>query len=243
MKATNTRKTPKYKVLLRLRETVFGQKKIIQFKKKKWGQLKKRVHNFIRRTKVKTQNHRISRLTRYAKRLKNTFRTELYNKQRINLFYGNLKENYFKKVVRKASSQSRILKKSIFRNKEDLFISYFESRIDSILFREGFFLSLREIRQVLSNGHVFVNKKHILNGNFILKEGDIISFSPALIAKVIKVNLKTWRKKRFIKLYPSYLEFNLKIFTIALVEPVTITKLRQFFPFWLNLKTMFHRYS
>lgn len=240
--STNKRYRPKYKSFFRLRENVTGSKKIFKLRKKKWIRLFKRYHFFKKRIKLRNYNHTISHLPRYSKRLRNNFREELYTKQRISGFYGILKEIYFKKIIRKSFSKSKILQKSVFRKREDLFISYLESRIDSLIFRSGFFLSFREIRQVLTTGNILVNNNKILTGNFILKEGDIITFSPSL-RKIIKTNFRDWNRYRHVKIYPSYLEINFKTLTIVLVEPITITKLKHLYPYCLNLKAMFYRYS
>jgi ribosomal protein S4 len=242
MNLINKRYKPRYKSFLRLRENITGSKKIFRLRKKKWIRIYKRYMFYKRRIKLRNYNHKISQLTRYVKRLRNNFRTELYNKQRINIFYGVLKEKYFKKILRNASSKSKILQKSLFRNREDLFISYLESRVDSIILRSGFFLSFREIRQVLSNGHVSVNNKKILTGNVIIKEGDIIRFSPPA-RKRIQTNIKYWFAYRFLKTRPSYLEINFSTLSIVLVSPININKIKHLFSFWLNLKTMFYRYS
>jgi len=242
MKLINKRHTPKYKSFLRLRENVTGDNKFLKFRKKKWVRLVKRSQTFNRRIKIVNYNHRISYITRYAKRLKNNFRTQLYNKQRLSIFYGKLKERQLKKSIRAAFFKSQVIQKATLKKKEDLFISFLESRVDSIIFRTGFFSSFREIRQVIANGHVYVNNKQILSGNNLLKKGDFITFSSP-VAKLIDKNFKLWRNKRLIKIYPSYLEVNFKVLTIVLIESITLSKLQQFFPFWLDLKTMFHRYS
>jgi len=226
----NKRYKPRYKSFLRLRENITGKLSFLKMRKKKWYRLKRRFQTFRRRIKIINFNHKISHLAKYSKRLKNNFRNQLYNKQRLNTFYGKLKERQLKKKVKEAFSKSQAGQEFVFKKKEDLFISSLESRVDSILFRVKFFSSFREIRQVIANGNVFVNKTTILNGNFALKKGDIITFSPSL-AKVINKNFKIMQKKALPKVIPSYLEINFKILTVVLVESITIAKLQQFFPF------------
>jgi len=232
----------KYKSFLRLRENVLGNKKIFKFQKKKWVRLKKRLRSFVRWIKVKNYNHRVSKLSRYAKRLKNTYRTALFNKQRLNFFYGKLKERQLKKVIRRTRSSKKIRSSSLFLKKEDLFIGYLESLLENVLLRSGFFISAKEISQILVKGHVLVNSRQVVNGRVILQEGDVISFSPKL-RFIINTRLKRWRGQRFLKVCPPYLEINFKTLRIVLVEKIRLVRLQQFFPFWLDLKTIFYRYS
>jgi ribosomal protein S4 len=54
------------------------------------------------------------------------------------------------------------------------FLKIFESRLDVILLRCKFGLTMRFIRQLIAHGKVFVNNKQATIKSFILKSGDII---------------------------------------------------------------------
>ena len=56
-------------------------------------------------------------------------------------------------------------------------MNFFENRVDFILFRSKFGLTIRFIRKLISNNFVFINDKTVNNKSFILRYGDFIDFS------------------------------------------------------------------
>ena len=78
----------------------------------------------------------------------------------------------------KISSLKKGLKASSGKITKDLLLNFLVKplfRIDILLSRLHFFSSSYQARQFISNGFVKINGKKV-NGNFLLKKGDIISF-------------------------------------------------------------------
>ena len=181
------RHKPFYKSFFKLRENVTNNLKLRSFKKKKWTYLVKRLTIFNRK-RIKLLNHNVFHISKTTRRLKNTYRTQLYSKQRLSIFYGKLTEKRVKLLVRQASNDR--LTMSHTRMKEDLLISKLESRLDTLLFRTGFFSTFRSIKQVIICGNVYVNNKKVKIASFLLRAGDLITFSKS-VKKVVQKKLNS----------------------------------------------------
>jgi len=109
----------------------------------------------------------INLLLFFSKRYKQT----IENNKSFKLFYGNFTKKYLKHAVKKTKPVSNQINRKIY------FTEFLESRIDVILLRSHFVLSIMNARQLISHGHVFVNKKRVEDAHFRLKEGDTVTFS------------------------------------------------------------------
>ena len=87
--------------------------------------------------------------------------TMLSAKQRLNLFYGQIKEKQFHNFYKKA--------KFYEGNQTMNFVKLLERRLDVILFRAKVSPSFHEIRQLIQHGHVKVNDKVTKTASFLLK--------------------------------------------------------------------------
>lgn len=237
MKINKSRYKPKYKHFLNLRESINGNPKLFKFKKRKWKNLIQRLTSFRRKRYTKKYfSHTGYQITRNAKSLKNGFRLGLATKKRLKFFYAKFSENQFKAKFKEASLDAK--KTPGYGRKEDLLISRLESRLDSIFFRSYFLSSFRHIRQLISHGKVFVNGKKMVNYDYLVKPGDVITLDPK-IHFLIKNHLLQLNTERLV---PSYLQISYKTLSIVMVQKISIFDLCQLFPFWLNLKTIFHNY-
>jgi small subunit ribosomal protein S4 len=54
-------------------------------------------------------------------------------------------------------------------------LEYLESRLDSVLFHLGFAVSRGAARQLVSHGHITVNKKKVRSPGYLVKKGDIVA--------------------------------------------------------------------
>lgn len=79
--------------------------------------------------------------------------------------------------IKKYQLRSLFYKKKLY-SKYEFFLTRLNSRLDTILVKTGLFSSLASLNQFLQHEGVLVNNKFIYEGNFILKENDIISFNP-----------------------------------------------------------------
>ena len=158
-------------------------------------------------------------------------------KKRLKLFYGNPTEKYFKRQFQIAAVEAKLTRN--VRRKEDLLVSNFERRLDSILFRCHFSRSFRQLKQIISHGNVLVNDKTIVCAKYSVKLGDIITLDPK-VHSFIKKNVI---KSNFWPFPPSYLQVNYKTFTVIIADDISISHFSTSFPFWLNLKNIFYNYS
>lgn len=140
-----------------------------------------------------------SRGLSYQTRCKNNLRVL----KRFRLFHGGLSRPY-------VASLTKIAPKNKFRKVSSLFLEFFESRLDTVLYRSKFAFSVRNARQLILHGKILVNNKSIKTKSYVLRPGDIITI-PFMYFNLIKTNIK-----RSVKLPvpPKYLTINYKTLQI-----------------------------
>ena len=92
--------------------------------------------------------------------------TQLEAKQKLKFYYGNMNERQFRNVYRKA------LKKR--GNTTENFIGLLERRLDTVIYRAKFALTVISARQIINHGHVKVNGKKVNIPSFLVTEKDTI---------------------------------------------------------------------
>jgi len=230
---------PLYKQFIKLRENVQGRKKLLKFKKQKW---EKFIHFYKRKLKrykkfkPNDQTQYIvskfpSRGNSYKKRFKNT----LDAFKRFKLFYGGLPKKYIKKNIIK-TIKKKPNKKCI--NFYLTFLEQLEQRLDTVLYRSKFSISLRNARQLIVHGKVFVNNKPIKIPSYALKQGDLIKINPKFCS-LIEKNIKN---SDVCPIPPKYLSINYKTMEIIINENIKQTNISINFPFYLNLEKILVNY-
>nr|QIC54968.1 ribosomal protein S4 [Cryptophyta sp. CCMP2293] len=137
-------------------------------------------------------------------------RFSMYNllikfKQCLKNFYTNIHEQKFKGMFKLCM---RSWAKTL-----DKFISFSESRLDVILYRVGFVLSLHQARQFINHGHLLVNDIRVYLPSTKIYRNYLISFS--------KNNI-VFKRAMFLNIYSrlcyrstlSHLEVNYKLLNI-----------------------------
>jgi ribosomal protein S4 len=164
---------PLYKQFINLRENVQDRKKLLQFKKQKWSQLinnSKRKLKRYRKFKPKDQTQYI--VSRYPNRgtsyKTSRYRNTLQTYKKFKLFYGGFTRKKIKFFVKKTLEKKG-------GDKNLLFLKFFESRLDTILYRAKFSTSIRNARQLIVHGKVLVNNNRVKSQSYVLKSGDLIS--------------------------------------------------------------------
>jgi len=231
---SNLRYKPTYKYFQKLRENIKGNEKLLNFKKKKWLNLIKRL------TLSKPYlffNHNVRQISRNAKPFKNLYRSQLAAKQRLNIYYGKSTNNQLKKLSRVSFIKSKL--KSCKKSNSELFLNSLETRLATVLFRAHFVPSINTARQLITYGNVYVNNKKIYSCNFLLKSGDLIQVSKKLHS-TIKNNIL---KSKMWPLIPLHLDINFKILSIYFLNNVDIVNLSGHFSFWLNVKNIVSFYK
>ena len=92
--------------------------------------------------------------------------TQLQAKQKLKFYYGNMNERQFRNVYRRA------LKKR--GNTTENFIGLLERRLDTVIYRAKFSITVFAARQLINHGHVKVNGKKVNIASYLVSEKDTI---------------------------------------------------------------------
>lgn len=232
---------PQYKKFLRLRVNPLNNNKIFKFKKKKWKtfiELLKKTNKFYKRFKPYTHyNHNASKFASQGNSYKKKFRNDLLAKKTFNYFYGGLRKKYLK------TEMTRIYKSKEFRDPMLTCIEFFESRLDSVLFRSKFCFSIKNARQLIAHKHIKVNNRIEKNKSYILKQGDFIQIDPTAIT-LVKNNLKKQFRNPSNKNWPMppiYLIINYNTLEIIFGD-IKNYNFSTLFPFKLDIHSVITNY-
>lgn len=115
-----------------------------------------------------------------------------------------------------------------------------EARLEVILYRANFFISILEARQAIIHKHVLVNGYVINKPHYIIKIGHIITLN-TFVNNILKYKLlaKILLQKQILINYPPYLEVNYRLFSIMLIKNPETFEVP--FPFLLNFEFMKYR--
>ena len=91
---------------------------------------------------------------------------QLQAKQKLKFYYGNMNERQFRNVYRKA-----LQKKG---NTTENFIALLERRLDTVIYRAKFAITVFAARQLINHGHVRVNGKKVNIASYQVREEDSI---------------------------------------------------------------------
>ena len=92
--------------------------------------------------------------------------TQLEAKQKMKFYYGNMNERQFRNVYLKA-----IKKKG---NTSENLVGFLERRLDTIIYRAKFAITVFAARQLINHGHVKVNGKKVDIPSYLVKPEDNI---------------------------------------------------------------------
>ena len=93
--------------------------------------------------------------------------TQLFAKQKLRFYYGDITEKQFRKIYDKASR--------IKGDTSEILIELLERRLDAIVYRMKFVPTIFAARQLVNHGHVKVNNKRVNIPSYTVKDGDEIS--------------------------------------------------------------------
>ena len=92
---------------------------------------------------------------------------QLFAKQKLRFYYGDITEKQFRKIYDKASR--------IKGDTSEILIELLERRLDAIVYRMKFVPTIFAARQLVNHGHVKVNDKRVNIPSYTVKDGDEIS--------------------------------------------------------------------
>tara|TARA_B100000929_G_scaffold79129_1_gene61780 strand:- start:8 stop:628 length:621 start_codon:yes stop_codon:yes gene_type:complete len=92
---------------------------------------------------------------------------QLFAKQKLRFYYGDITEKQFRKIYDKASR--------IKGDTSEILIELLERRLDAIVYRMKFVPTIFAARQLVNHGHIKVNNKRVNIPSYTVKDGDEIS--------------------------------------------------------------------
>jgi len=134
------------------------------------------------------------------RRKQSDYGTQLYAKQKLRFYYGNITEKQFRSIYKKASN--------IKGDTSQILIELLERRLDSIVYRMKFVPTIFAARQLVNHGHIRVNGKRVNIPSFTAKDGDEISLKDQS-KQINLVQESIVSQEREI---PEYLEVDVKEF-------------------------------
>ena len=123
---------------------------------------------------------------------------QLQAKQKLKSYYGNMNERQFRNCYRKA-----IKKKG---DTAENLIALLEKRLDTIVYRAKFALTVFSSRQLINHGHIKVNGKKVNIPGYQLKEEDVIELREKS-KQLTSVEVSLASKERDV---PEYLQLDEK---------------------------------
>ena len=91
---------------------------------------------------------------------------QLFAKQKLRFYYGDITEKQFRKIYDKASR--------IKGDTSEILIELLERRLDAIVYRMKFVPTIFAARQLVNHGHVKVNGKKVNISSYLVSEKDTI---------------------------------------------------------------------
>ena len=92
--------------------------------------------------------------------------TQLFAKQKLRFYYGDLTEKQFRRIYDKASTTKG--------DTSQILIELLERRLDAIVYRMKFVPTIFAARQLVNHGHVLVNGKRVNVSSYTVSNEDVI---------------------------------------------------------------------
>ena len=123
---------------------------------------------------------------------------QLFAKQKLKFYYGDLTERQFRNIFKKASNTKG--------DTSQILIELLERRLDATVYRMKFVPTIFSARQLVNHGHVKVNGKRVNIPSFSVCDGDEISIKD----KSKDINLIVESISSQEREIPEYLEVDVK---------------------------------
>ena len=126
--------------------------------------------------------------------------TQLFAKQKLRFYYGDLTEKQFRRIYDKASKKRG--------DTSQILIELLERRLDAIVYRMKFVPTIFAARQLVNHGHIKVNGKRVNIPSYTINDEDLIELKEQS-KKLNLVQESIISQEREI---PEYLEVDTKEF-------------------------------
>ena len=134
------------------------------------------------------------------RRKQSDYGKQLFAKQKLRFYYGDLTEKQFRRIFDKAAN--------IKGDTSQILIELLERRLDAIVYRMKFVPTIFAARQLVNHGHVKVNGKRVNIPSYNVKDGDEISLKDQS-KEIVIIQEAIISQEREI---PEYLEVDIKEF-------------------------------
>lgn len=91
---------------------------------------------------------------------------QLLAKQKLRGYYGNIGERQFRRYYQEAMRRKG--------NNGETLVQLLERRLDAVIYRMKFAMTVFAARQLVNHGHVLVNGKKVNIASYAVKDGDVI---------------------------------------------------------------------
>ena len=141
-----------------------------------------------------------------GKKKQSDYGIQLQAKQKLKSYYGNINERQFRNIYRTALSKRGDTTENL--------VALLESRLDTVIYRGKFAITVFAARQLINHGHIRVNKKKVNIASYLVKETDIIEVrDKSKKLNVIDGSLQS--KERDV---PEYIQLDDKNKTVKLIR-------------------------
>ena len=149
--------------------------------------------------------------------LKKRFKTYLLKTNTLRLLYGGLKKQELKKILMQKNNKQSIKKRAKIKNQNlntnTYMATLLERRLDVILYRTKFCVTVRQAKQLINHGHVLLNGKKVKNNSKVVEKGDVVAIQKNLKSrKLIEQNLS---RSVFWPIPTKFLHINYRTLTIV----------------------------
>lgn len=212
-----------YKKFVILKVNIKNNNKIFKLKKEKWeifNTFLKRQNEVYKKARPLTHHpYHVSKFASHGNSFKKNFKNNLLAEKIYKYAYGGYLRKYLKKHT------TYFFNRKSSDNPAFSSLSFFESRLDSVLHKSKFCFSVKYARQLISHKHVTVNGVIEKNKTYILKSGDRVNIllksfyliNKNLLNKYPRLKRKRRREKLKLAIWPippTYLLINYKTLEI-----------------------------
>ena len=222
----------RYKNFLIFKIDIQKKKKILTFNKQKWKNYQKQflrlnVKSF-RNCYYKFYDNYLYNIPNFSNKFSNNYKRNMKNKLLFRLQYGYLSYKYVKKLINLSYLKSYSIGMGI--NAKYFFLEFLERRLDIILVRTNFAITVRNSRQIISHGHVKVNDTIVKYSSFLVKKGDKITLKKEL-HELIEYRMT---ETVFWPFPPKHTQISYKIFQICIIEDIKYSNVCNNLGIWLD---------
>ena len=131
---------------------------------------------------------------------------QLEAKQKMKSYYGNMNERQFRNVYLKSLQKRGSTTENL--------IAFLERRLDIIIYRAKFAMTVFSARQLINHGHVKVNGKKVNISSYLVKAEDTIEIRDKS-KKLVMIDGSMQSKEREV---PEYIQMDIKNKTAKLIR-------------------------